>query len=217
MLEKLKLWYSYTVLFFKTLTFGVLCVICYFGINGFINPRVKVQVEKIPVEVEAPEMTVAQMIDEAPRLGMPKVVAAILLDQEDGGRNRKNAKRCEWDSKEWLNRATKIEPNDKEQRDAYRCSYGAFQVAGWHAPEYGLVWSDLLNPRNNLEVCAAVWGKCKEQADKKLAGRDLYAIYRDSFRCYNGSGLDAENYADRAMSKLERLAVNKFLKDGAGA
>lgn len=180
-------------------------------IGGYLPKAVELREVVKTIAIEEPEMTREQLIAEAPSAGMPSLVAEILLEQEDAGQYRKNAKRCEWTSEDWLARARKIEPHDKEQQEAYRCSYGPFQTAGWHAPRYGMVWSDLLKPRNNLEVAAAVWGNCFEAAQKNTKNADPYTIYRTAFRCYNGSGPRAERYADKAMAQLARIATNKLL------
>lgn len=185
------------------------------SLYGFARPPVRVEHVQVPVEVEKPEPRLEELIEEAPRMGMPKPVALTLLEMEDGGRNRREAKRCEWESKFWLEQANRI-TKDPEQRDAYRCSYGVFQVAGWHAPKYGMIWADLLDMRNNFEVAATVWGNCFAQVKKANPGADRYRTYRAAFRCYNGSGPAAERYADKAMAKLERMAVNKLLSNMEG-
>ena len=182
-------------------------------VTGNLPEKVRLEeIEKI-IHVPEPEPTLNDVLQDAPSYGIPVEVARVLLEQEDAGQYRKNAIRCEWGSEEWLAIANKLEPKDKQQRDALRCSYGPFQVAGWHAPKYGMVWSDLLNIRNNAEVAAAVWGDCKEQSLKKNVGADTWTHYRTAFRCYNGSGPRAEQYADRAMAKLAKIALDQMLKE----
>ncbi len=179
--------------------------------TGYLPERVRVEeIEKI-IHVPEVEPTMDEVLDDAPKHGMERVVAEVLLHNEDGGKWRKNAIRCEWQSKFWLQVATKLAPKDPAQRDAMRCSYGPFQVAGWHAPKYGMVWSDLLDTRNNLEVAAAVFGTCKQQAQNKFKG-DTWGTYRDAFRCFNGSGPDAEAYANRSMARLSQIAVARMLE-----
>lgn len=181
-------------------------------VTGHLPERVRLQeVEKI-IHVPEPEPTMEAVLHEVSAYGIPVEAARVLLEMEDGGRNRKNAIRCEWDSQEWLTIASKLEPKDKAQRDALRCSYGPFQVAGWHAPKYGMVWSDLLDIRNNAEVAAAVWTDCKAQSEKKHRGADTYTHYRNAYRCFNGSGPRAEAYADRAMEKLAKVALDRMFR-----
>ncbi|WZO97251.1 hypothetical protein EP7_004275 [Isosphaeraceae bacterium EP7] len=178
------------------------------SLYGFVNPPVRVEHVQVPIEVEKRDPSMDELIEEAPRMGMEKPVAITLLKMEDGGKNRREAKRCEWDSKFWLEQANKI-TKDPEQRDAYRCSYGPFQVAAWHAPKYGKTWADLLDLRVNFEIAGVVWGNCKEAAKAKKLSK--VATYRDAFRCYNGSGPMAERYADRAMDALSDMAVTEML------
>lgn len=202
----------------KALYFCCCCIVLAAAVTGaayFSGALKQIEVKEIEKIIEIPEdePTLDELLAEAPKHGMPAVIAKVLMIKEDAGRYRKNAKRCEWESKEWLRIASTIEPRDTEQRDAYRCSYGPFQVAGWHAPTYQMVWSDLLVPRNNLEVAAAVWGNCLEQSKKANQKASESTHLRNAFRCYNGSGPRAETYAAEAMEILGKIAIEKMFSD----
>lgn len=207
---KAKIITLFTRLYYLSLL--ILIVFAIIGAGYASGKLRKIEVKEIEKIIEVPEEdpSLEELLSEAPRHGMPKIIARVLMEKEDSSRFRKNAKRCEWQSKEWLNIATKIEPNDTEQRDAYRCSYGPFQVAGWHAVKYGMVWSDLLDLRKNLEVSAAVWGNCYEESKERNKKFSKAQHVRYAFRCYNGSGLMAENYANSAMAILGGFAIEEL-------
>lgn len=189
----------------KVISFAGILTCCaiallHFGAReGWRSAAAKLKPVTKVVEVERPKKSLAELLDEVPaRFNVPREAVEVILEKEDS-RNRREAKRCEWQSAEWKRIAQKI-TSEPEQQDAYRCSYGPMQVAGWHAPRYGLVWADLLNPEINVEIGVTIYADCFERAN----GNDLYSRYWQAYRCYNGSGEQAERYANDAMARLTR-------------
>lgn len=179
---------------------------------GFIRPQVH-RVE-VPVTVEIPEgeFTFDDALRMADEMGVPRLVAKVLLRHEGAGRFAGDLKRCELQSASWkqyatdaarlLVKAKKIHAFEfEEQRDAMRCSYGPGQVAGWWAPKLGLIWSDLTDLKTNTWATYTVYLKKRDEASK-AGSADYWTLQRATFRRYNGGGPDAEAYADARMKEL---------------
>ena len=189
------------------------CALLHFGAkNGYRTAAATIKPITKIVEVEAPTPSVDELLNEIPRQhGIPREVIEVLIEKESAGR-RSDDKRCEWQSDYWLSQAKKI-TNDPEQRDAYRCSYGVMQVAGWHAPRYGLTWADLTDVRTNVEVGTAIFAACYNQAKDQQTRGISYDALRRAYRCYNGAGPRAEAYADHAMQLLTKRVISRYFAD----
>lgn len=155
--------------------------------------------EKVIIHVPRPEPTLEDLLETIPaKFGVERAAVEAVLEKEDAER-RREAKRCEWKSKDWLRRASAI-TKDPEQRDAYRCSYGPMQVAGWLAHEYGMTWVDALDLENNIELGTLRLAQGLEIAKEK----SFYDRYWFAFRRYNGSGPKARKYADEVLAIFKR-------------
>lgn len=210
--------------FFRTVF--AICIVAFnaFALLGvatftkYVSPPVRLQTQKveIPVEVEKPEPSQAQLEQVCLEQGAPRVIFRALLRQENSSRISKHAKHCEMQSAFWLKAATeqanrllkqgKIQRWEwEEQRDAMRCSYGPLQVAGWHAPNYDRMWSDLVSDSEiNAFVGCKYWRRdCFDKAKGDLPQR-LY----QSFKCYNG----ADAYATEATAYVLNIAAKELLE-----
>lgn len=177
--------------------------ICLAGFRA--EPEPIIQVETRTVEVERKKANIRELIKSIPpRYGIPPEVMAVIWSKEDDGRGRA-AVRFEEANDEWLARAKAI-TKDPEQQQMYRRSYGPMQVAGWHAPRYGLTWVDLTDEETNIEVGCAVFAEAW-QAAKKVNTNPERAL-REAFRRYNGS----QKYADDAMQRLSSALITHYLK-----
>lgn len=174
-------------------------------VDKLMESRIVTKIIEVP---EQQQLSKEDLITEFAKAGCPSIVGEVLLENEDPKRYRNNAKRCEWDSKEWLKIATKLEPKDEEQRDALRCSYGAFQVAGWWSRSFGKDWNDLLYPRVNARLACEIM---KENFNKAKTAKTLEQRYWLAFRTYNGSGEKAEAYADKSMAYIKGKAAEQML------
>lgn len=192
---------------------------------GFVRPPVEVREVVKTVEVPEPDFTFADALVMADEMEVPPVVAIVLLNHEGGGRFSGDSKRCEFQSSWWLKKATEqaaklvkagkiLKWESEAQRDAMRCSYGPGQVAGWWAPEFGMVWADLTGLKENVWMAFSIWKRAEAQAIKENPKADRWTILRVAFRIYNGSGPSAEAYADGRMGELTKLIFDKAA--GAG-
>lgn len=161
------------------------------------------------VKVLKPQPTLEELVERTVAKGIPREVIEVILYQEDRRGPRADSKRCEFQSSDWLKRAQAIAKRrnlTEDERDAYRCSYGPWQVAGWHAAAYKRAdgsertWADLLDVETNWEIGADVW--LQKMAAAKREARDVRERYWMAFRNYNGSGPRAEKYADEVFGAL---------------
>lgn len=192
------------------------CVLMSVGaekVYGMYRPIRSASAQVSPAAAEREE-SVADLIHElAPE---NEEFLLIILSIEDAAGQGRIAKRCEFKSEFWLKKANEITKDFPEfsrevQRDAYRCSYGPLQVAGWHAPEFGKTWADLTDLRTNVIIANAVFEEAKVRGFS--ASSEPYYQIRNAFRNYNGSGPTAERYADDAMEILTtRLFADRFGK-----
>lgn len=103
----------------------------------------------------------------------------------------------------WNQFSFRFEPHKrKELGDAGACSYGITQVLyGYHKKTCGLENPlQLYNPEIAVKCGAMVLKSCYRKAKGGYKQR-----VRDMFKCYNGSGADADRYANDAMSKLDDM------------
>lgn len=146
-----------------------------------------------------------------PQYGLPAVIAEVIVHLESRG--DPFAMRYE---QTWIPQARKVALTPWE-RYYYRHSVGMMQVAAWHVKltpavqeQLGahLAWHDLFDPHINLAVGSIIW----MEAFKQTRGR-LRARLQDAFRRYNGSGPQAQQYAVRAMRKLDaRLSPRELAR-----
>lgn len=192
--------------FFKT-TFGLICIGVMLGftcpeqvIHPFLPERIVVR------EVPEREQTFEDLVKEIPETyGIPSEIVQTVLVKESGG--RAGAKRFEPGH---LERFGKKISSDPETAREYSSSHCQFQVMAWHL-KFGANgqredrgnWYDLYNPEVCVREFARIWIECEKRwkdAPNKVAK------YQKAFECYNGS----ERYADDAMNRLARLAIEKL-------
>jgi soluble lytic murein transglycosylase-like protein len=134
-----------------------------------------------------------------PKYGVPSLFVATIIDKESGG--RPDAIRFE---KSQMERAKKITRNSSEQT-MYASSIGPMQVMGWWAPQFGMTWNDLVDVRTNVEVSCRIMAQCMSQARGAKSEK-----FRQAAKCYNGSGPQAEKYADNFMRRLTAKALDSL-------
>lgn len=93
-----------------------------------------------------------------------------------------------------------------EMRKMYSRSYGLGQVMGWHAPRFGLKWSDLLVPKTNLIVTAEVLSECRDRA-KRDKHNNKQQVTRQMLGCFNG---DLKAYPDKIYAALGEIVADKM-------
>lgn len=164
---------------------------------GQLPPEIKEVVRQ--VHVRAPEPTLSDLLETVPNeFGVNRIlVEAILVKESYGG--RKDAIRFEPGQME---RAAKI-TKDKEQQRMYASSHCPMQVMGWHAPDYGLSWSDLYDLENCFDVGMAILRKC---LDKQKTG-SKFEKTRAALACYNGS----YSYADSVLAMVGKRLIEENL------
>jgi hypothetical protein len=86
-------------------------------------------------------------------------------------------------------------------------SHGVFHVMGYSARDYcDLHWSQLYNPWVAARCAAVIVARhSRDTADIK----DPSVRVREVFRRFNGSGPDAERYADDAMARLAAILYKR--------
>lgn len=134
-----------------------------------------------------------------PKYGVPPLFVSTIIDKESGG--RRDAIRFE---RSQVERAKKITRNSSEQT-MYASSIGPMQVMGWWAPEFGMTWNDLVDVRTNVEVSCRIMAQCMNKANGSKSEK-----YRQAARCYNGSGPQADKYAENFMRRLTAKALDSL-------
>lgn len=125
--------------------------------------------------------------------GISPVVASIILEKESGNQGM-SAIRFE---AHHMSRARKITKNPEQQR-MYASSHCALQIMGWHAPSYGLTWSDLYSPEVCVEVGLDIFKKCMERHANKGKADQIWS----AAKCYNGADSYANDFVRRLGNKL---------------
>lgn len=163
----------------------------YDAFAAMFEPRV---VEKlVHVEVEKPQADLKTLIKEIPpKYGIPPLLAAAMVERESGG--KMDAIRYEPGQ---VDRAKKITKNESQIR-MYASSHCALQIMGWHAPRYGLSWSDLYDPETCVEVSMSILKDCM---DRHTGKRKVDQI-KGALTCYNGSPVYAQAIKDRLSDLL---------------
>lgn len=132
-----------------------------------------------------------------PKYGVPPVLAEAIVEQESNG--RRDAVRFEPGQ---MGRARKCSKDPAQQR-MFASSHCAFQIMGWHAPRYGITWSDLYDPETCVEVAMAILKDCLD----KHEGKPTVEQFHGALACYNGS----TTYADHVLNRLGRKLIAKTL------
>lgn len=160
-----------------------------------------VRIIEKPVPVHVPAKSLKEIIEEIPpKYGIPPLLAAAIVHQESGGNT--DAVRFEPGQ---VARAKRVAPRASEHEiRMLASSLGAFQVMAWHAPTFGLRWSELLDPETNAEVAMAILRSCLDRHTNK---KTKYEQVRGGLACYNGS----ERYADAVLARLGRILVEANL------
>lgn len=89
-----------------------------------------------------------------------------------------------------------------EQRRMYASSVGLMQVMAWHAPRYGLTWSDLLNPETNIRVGTDILAQCQ----KKFGSGNVSKL-KQVLGCYNG---DPNKYPPKVFEALGEIVAERL-------
>lgn len=207
----------------KGTVFTAIASMCLLGISsvtGYVSPRV-LEIERVKhVPVEAPPADMAWVLAETTKCGIRPEVVMTLISNENNGRLHGQSRKCEMKSTFWLKAATEAATamvkrgeiqqwEFEEQRDAMRCSYGPFQIAGWWAPVFGMTWADLTDVKKSTKAFCGVWEQSREYVLRTYENLTPYEEYWSTYKKYNGDGPDAEKYADKAMEKLSEIAFAK--------
>lgn len=159
------------------------------------NPPV---IEKI-VEVHPEQAKLPDLINEtAAEYGLDPLLLRAIIRAESGGRT--NAVRFE-PSHMSRKDVKKLGRNDSE-RQMYASSFGLMQIMGWHAPNYGLEWNDLLEPSTNLKVGADILRQC---LDRKRNTNKIEKL-REGLRCYNGGS----EYPDLILQQMGAIVAERM-------
>jgi len=167
-------------------------------VTGNLPEKVRLEeIEKI-IHVPEPERSVDELIqDIAPRYGVNPVVLRAIVARESGG--KEDAIRFEPGQ---MGRAAKITKNPEQQR-MLASSHGVAQIMGWWSPHFNIRWSDLYDPRTNLEVACAILRKGLD----RRKGKPSAVALRGALEEYNGSSA----YADAVMRQIGDALIEKHL------
>lgn len=149
----------------------------------------------------------------APKYGINPIVALPSISQESAykvdGENPHSQYRIKFESG-WKRDYAKKYPRQRwmneEEWNMYFSSIGLFQISF-------AIWGDfcgaknpfeLMDPDLNTQCYMKIMAKCLyDHRAMKDSGQRLWTCYRD----YNGSGPDAEAYADARMAKIASFAI----------
>jgi soluble lytic murein transglycosylase-like protein len=163
-----------------------------------ITREPEVIIESKIVEVQKGKENLEELLKEIPSAyGVPEIVVRSIVEQESGG----NAEAIRFEASQ-MARASRISKNPEVQR-MYASSHSFMQIMGWWSPEFGLKWTDLYDPRTNIEVGTTILKKCLDKSKAKTK----YQKYYDALTCYNGS----EKYAQAVMGSISRKVVEDNL------
>lgn len=168
--------------------------------------RYLTRVEIVREFVQPVDLPPEQLITKyAQELRVPRIVGLILFQKESG--DGENVYRFE--PKVYERIKARSRESDSEIR-MLASSHGPLQVMGFNAePRCGIHWSKLYGPQG-------IWCGLKimrENLNAHKNTRDIGERAWLAFRDYNGSGPDAERYADHAMSIAGRLMLQQWEKE----
>jgi soluble lytic murein transglycosylase-like protein len=171
---------------FYSIVFGSIAFTASWVYAGW-NPPI---VEKI-VEVQPERLDLAAMVEKtAGEYGLDPLLLRAIIRAESGGR----ANAIKLEPTHLARKDVKEYGRTQDERTMYASSFGLMQVMGWHAPAYGLQWSDLLEPSVNLKVGAEILKDCLERQSTKSKVEKL----RGGLRCYNGG----DKYPDLILENM---------------
>lgn len=156
-------------------------------------------VEKVPVPVKAPEKSVDDLIEEiAPAYGLKPFLLRAIFQKESGF--RVDAYRFEPGQ---MARAAKL-TKDPQQQKMLASSHGLGQIMGYNALSHGISWSQLYDPRINIELTAAM---IRNGIDRRKNKMSKARALRGALHEYNGS----EAYADDLMDAIGEALIEQEL------
>jgi hypothetical protein len=166
-----------------------------------LKPR---PIEQVVIEVPEAQRNFNEYLRESARAyGIPESIAVAMMQQESGG--KKNAIRFEPGQME---RARAISKASGDQLRMYSSSHCQMQIMGWHAPKYGLAWSDLYDSKTCAELGMKIMGDCVS----RHKGKKPLDKVKGALTCYNGSEEYAKAILNRIGQKLLEVHLESELK-----
>lgn len=164
--------------------------------------RVEIVRELVQVEQLPPEQLIGKY---AKDLRVPKIIGLILLDKESGG----GSQVYRFEPKVFERIKGRKGVSESESR-MLASSHGVLQVMGFNAqPRCGIHWSKLYGPEGVFCGLKIMRENLTQHKAVKDIGQRVWLAFRD----YNGSGPDAERYADHAMTIAGRIMLQQWEKE----
>lgn len=165
------------------------------------------RVEVVKEYIKPESVSVSQLIPKVARdLKVPVVALQAVIDQESSG-----AKRLyRFEERKFIELKRRADfaklPDDEIRMLA--SSHGAAHVMGFNAQtRCNVSWDKLYDPLTGIECGAKI---LRENLDRYTKVKDPSERLWFALRDYNGSGTDAEAYADKVMSRVGALLFNKL-------
>ncbi len=199
-------------------TIGLLVIASYYVNIGYIRAKDYIyskystlisnfkQVEIVKEYVNEAELPIEELTEIISRKHqLPSVVLQALISKESN--NGKSVYRFE--PRVFSRLDTK--KHSEDERRMLASSHGIAQVMGFNAQSRcGIHWSKLYDNYTGLECGAKILREELNRTNKndEIGDRIWFAL-----RSYNGSGGDAEKYADNVMSTIGKLLINNLKKE----
>lgn len=136
----------------------------------------------------------------------PIILWAVIEQETSFGHNRLRFEQS------WKDQYSKTIPKDGWMNDIEYNMY--FTSIGYMQVSYGLwrktcdirYWDELIDTDRNIDCGAKILSDCINKTDRNSVENNA-GILRSCFRQYNGSGKQAEVYADNIMRKLQNYMI----------
>lgn len=164
--------------------------------------RAVTRVEIVKEYVHAEAVPLDKLIEKvSTEVGVHNVALRAIVEQESSGAKR--LYRFEERKYAELKRNPQFAKLSDDEVRMLASSHGSAHVMGFNAgPLCQMAWSDLYDPYLGLKCGARILrSNMNRHNTVKDPSRRLWLAFRD----YNGSGVDAENYADKIMSRVGQL------------
>lgn len=169
--------------------------------------RAVTRVEIVKEYVHAEQVPLADLIEKVSReVGLPVIALQAVVEMESA--NGARLHRFEPAVHERFKKDPKM--RDKPDLMMLASSHGPAHVMGFNAaPRCGVSWDKLYDSLIGLKCGARI---LRENFDRYENVKDLSRRLWLSFRDYNGSGEDAERYAEAAMSRVGSLLFAVYVR-----